>query len=368
MSVQSEIDRIKANVSSTYSVLESAGAEMPTEQSSDNLPGTASSITAVLYGKAQSLTDAQKARARANIAALGKTDISLGIASDGLIYIFVNGEPVGTGIPQGQSGDVFGYVDENNTIVLNGNLADGTYTVKYEMENGDIVDIGNMVLDSNVYYSVTSNLTNCTNSNSTKTVVEGESYSATISANSGYELKSVTVTMGGAAVTVTNGVINIASVTGDIVITAVAEEATVEIVNQIPLSTDASGNPFNDGQGWKTGYRLSGSSGNESEQAGTEVTGFIPIKNGDTMYIKNIADSDMSHVVGFYDSSRAKVFTLTWSVICSGMNISVDGRLMVFTLGEGNVVNANIANVAYIRVSASEITNDSIITINEPIV
>lgn len=67
MSVKTEIDRIKANVSSTYSVLESAGAEMPAEQSSDNLPGTAGSITAVLYGRAQSLTEEQKAQARENI-------------------------------------------------------------------------------------------------------------------------------------------------------------------------------------------------------------------------------------------------------------------------------------------------------------
>lgn len=74
--------------------------------------------------------------------------ISLGIASDGLIYIFVDGSPVGTGIQQGQSGDVFGYVDENNTIVLNGDLADGTYSIKYEMEDGSTVDIGVLVLDS----------------------------------------------------------------------------------------------------------------------------------------------------------------------------------------------------------------------------
>lgn len=153
-----------------------------------------------------------------------KGSLTLGIASDGLIYLFVDGSPVGTGIPQGQSGDVFGYVDENNTIVLNGNLADGTYTIKYEMENGDVVDIGNMVLDSTVYYSVTSNLTNCTINNSAKTVAQGSGYSATITAFDGYELSSVVVTMGGSAVSVTNGVINIANVTGNIVITAVAEE------------------------------------------------------------------------------------------------------------------------------------------------
>lgn len=72
--------------------------------------------------------------------------LTLGIASDGLIYLFKGGSPVGTGIPQGQSGDVFGYVDENNTIVLTGKLADGTYNIKYEMEDGSTLDIGELEL------------------------------------------------------------------------------------------------------------------------------------------------------------------------------------------------------------------------------
>jgi hypothetical protein len=119
---------------------------------------------------------------------------------------------------------IFGYVDENNNIIVSGNLADGSYSVKYEMEDGSTVDIGNLVLDTNVYYSVTNNLTNCTSDNGASKVVEGESYIATITANDGYELKSVSATMGGSAVSVSGGVINIASVTGNIVITAVAEE------------------------------------------------------------------------------------------------------------------------------------------------
>lgn len=183
-------------------------------------------------------TEADKAEMVSDLAA----KLSLGIASDGLIYIFVDGVPVGTGIPQstGESGDVFGYVDENNTIVLNGNLADGTYTLKYEMDNGEIVNIGNMVLDSNVYYSITKNLTQCSINNSATQIVEGESYSATITANDGYELKSVSVTMGGSAVSVSGGVINIASVTGNIVITAVAEEAVVAepVTENITLTKD----------------------------------------------------------------------------------------------------------------------------------
>lgn len=119
---------------------------------------------------------------------------------------------------------IFGYVDENNNIIVQGNLADGTYSVKYEMENGTTVDIGNLVLDTNVYYSITNNITNCTSNNGATQVVEGESYFATITANDGYELKNVSVTMGGSVVSVSGGVISIASVTGDIVITAVAEE------------------------------------------------------------------------------------------------------------------------------------------------
>ena len=70
--------------------------------------------------------------------------------TDGLIYLFRNGLPVGNGVTiTGEviEGDVFGYVDENNNIVLIGNLADGTYSVKYEMEDGSTVDIGDLVLN-----------------------------------------------------------------------------------------------------------------------------------------------------------------------------------------------------------------------------
>ena len=72
-------------------------------------------------------------------------------------------------------------------------------------------------------YTVTNNLTNCTNSNTATNVDENSSYTASISANDGYTLSTVTVTMGGADITSTaysNGSIFIKSVTGDITITA----------------------------------------------------------------------------------------------------------------------------------------------------
>ena len=75
MSIQGEIDRINQNIANTYSVLSEAGAVAPAAANSDNLPGTAASISAVLYGKAQTLSEEQKEQARNNIGALGSGEM-----------------------------------------------------------------------------------------------------------------------------------------------------------------------------------------------------------------------------------------------------------------------------------------------------
>lgn len=77
------------------------------------------------------------------------------------------------------------------------------------------------------YYSVTNNLTNVTNSNSASSVLEGESYSATLSVSPDYSLTDVQITMGGSNITSSaynneTRKIYIASVTGNITITASA--------------------------------------------------------------------------------------------------------------------------------------------------
>lgn len=76
-------------------------------------------------------------------------------------------------------------------------------------------------------YSVTNTLTKCSNSNIVDSVVGGTAYLAALTADTGYVLDTVTVTMGGTDVTSTayteaNGVIYIAEVSGDLVITATA--------------------------------------------------------------------------------------------------------------------------------------------------
>ena len=263
---------------------------------------------------------------------------------------------------------IFGYVDKNNNIVVQGNLADGTYYVKYETDD-ETINIGNLVIDNNVYYSVTSTLTNCKSNNSTREVVAGSAYSATITANSGYKLKTVTVTMGGQNVSVTNGVINIASVTGNIVITAVAEVA-IAYINQIPLSIGADGKPFNNGQGYKTGYRLSLSGGGESAQEGTEVTGFIPVTKDSVIRAKNIAYSDdvTRGVVG-YDANFAKLSTGGGVGIGAffGDNGYDDGNGVRRSWKLGMYSHFASDSLKYIRLCSTDINANSIITVDQEI-
>lgn len=177
--------------------------------------------------------------------------------------------------------------------------------------------------------------------------------------------------MGGANVSVTNGAINIANVTGDIVITAVAEVAGPAYTNQIPLSIGTDGKPFNNGQGYKTGYRLSLSGGGESAQDGTEVTGFIPVTKNSVIRIKNIAyDGDTIRGVVGYDANFAKLTTVNGTPIGTmfgahgyddGNGIRRSQRLLSYG-------HFNSDSLKYIRLCSTDINANSIITIDQEIV
>lgn len=99
---------------------------------------------------------------------------------------------------------------------------------------------------STITYSVTNNLTNVSTDNDASTTAGGMDYTATLTADEGYTLSEVTVTMDGEDVTAdayAEGVINIASVLGDIVITATAaEQVSLEPVYALsePLVFDGS--------------------------------------------------------------------------------------------------------------------------------
>lgn len=286
MSVQSQIDRLNAIKQRIRTNLVAQGITVP---ENTMLEAMAEQILSVAGedGKDYVLTEADKSEISA------------------LVIEMLGGNPI------------FGVVDSNNHIVLNGDLPDGTYSVKYEMEDGSKVSIGNLVLDTNVYYSVTNNLTQCTNSNSATKVVQGSAYSATITAKSGHELKSVSVTMGGQSVSVSGGVINIASVTGNIVITAVAEETqTVDPTNFcVP-----------NGDGWITGGRCSGNGEDRKDSATTVVTNYIAVQNGDIVCAKNF-----------------NISTTTYSGIYKSDKTAIKGFLMTASGGAGYVKDINLS-------------------------
>lgn len=97
-------------------------------------------------------------------------------------------------------------------------------------------------------YTITRNLTNCTSSNNTSSVAQGAAYSTTVTPNSGSELLNVAITMGGTDVTSTvytyqngNAVINIPSVTGNVVITVQASSSSSGGTTPTPTPNPGTG-------------------------------------------------------------------------------------------------------------------------------
>ena len=110
-------------------------------------------------------------------------------------------------------------------------------------------------------YTITNNLTHCSNSNTSTSVNENSNYAATITPTESYTLTgaNISITMGGVDITSTaynNGTINIASVTGNIAITITATSSS----SSSEMVTDGLVNYFdfrnakynNDGTGGST--------------------------------------------------------------------------------------------------------------------
>jgi hypothetical protein len=285
---------------------------------------------------------------------VSKTGITLEQHTDGLIYIFVDGVPVGNGVELGTivEGGVIGTLDESNNILLTGALADGTYTLKYEYEDGTVADVGSIVVSSIVAYNITNTLSNCTASGAT-TIRSGGSATVTISADSGYELpEDITVSGASYAWNKVNGQIVLSNPTSDVQITIIA---TKQATNLFVVG----------GEGYIEGGRVN-NSGLDRTDAGTGYlsTNYIDIKNGDTVYVKNCE-------VGISTFRNGGFYT--------GMKLS-DGSIIGFHLDTSEYITnyavtngitqftINKADADFIRMSVrygSNSINDIIITVNE---
>lgn len=226
-------------------------------------------------------------------------------------------------------------------------------------------------------YSVTNHLTNVTNGNSATSVTSGASYNATLTAADGYTISAVTVTMGGADITSSvygGGVIRIASVTGDVVITAVATEVhVVSYNNLVRTSVDTDGTVYN-GRGYIEGYRFK-SDGSIAEQAGAVHSGFIAY-NGEVIRIYGATRSEVG-----YSGNYLVMYDGNWNKITQyGFNNLVDygavwsscnGKYMLaidLTQITNPVAAGNIRSAAYIRSGFGVCSGENfVITLNEPI-
>lgn len=102
------------------------------------------------------------------------------------------------------------------------NISKSAIQAAYDIDKYIVFSSGDVPIPT--YYQVTYSLTHAVSSTNISVVQEGQSFSVTISAESGYELSSVSVTHNGLVVTPTGNTYtyNIGSVSGDIIITAVA--------------------------------------------------------------------------------------------------------------------------------------------------
>lgn len=118
----------------------------------------------------------------------------------------------------------------------------GDYKIKITAAGENFIesDYSNELNYTNVFYTVTNTLTNCTSNNSATSIRKGSAYSATIAADSGYSMAGATVsiTMGDTDITGTaysDKTIIIATVTGNIIINITAPAITgpqwVETIN-----------------------------------------------------------------------------------------------------------------------------------------
>jgi 3',5'-cyclic AMP phosphodiesterase CpdA len=197
--------------------------------------------------------------------------------------------------------------------------------------------------------------------------------------------KSVTWESSNTSVATVNGGVVTAISAGSATITAKTQDGdyiatyalTVEAkprINQIPLSIDAGGNPYNGGTGYKSGYRLN-SAGAEAALAGKYVTGFIPITQGQKVTLENIRANTAAqdnNYIAFYDANKTLItgcsrYVYAWynqsGNAIKPATVDSNSYLTSFTAtgSPGGSFNLDLTNAAYFRLAANYIGEDSAI-------
>lgn len=212
-------------------------------------------------------------------------------------------------------------------------------------------------LEGITYYSIHTDLTGATVESNATSIKEGDSYTGMITVTEGYTLDSVTVTMDGEDITAdvyADGVVTIPKVTGAVVITVVAKAPPV---NLLTLALDTDGSLYNGGLGYKSGYRISTSSGTEKASTGSYVSGYIPVNLAtDTLKLYNIGtdavNDSKAWMIGFNNLGTS----VNGQVDLASLTPDEDGSL---TIGPDKWAGTDLTAVKYVRLSCSYIGDDS---------
>ena len=152
--------------------------------------------------------------------------------------------------------------------------------------------------------------------------------------------------------------------------------------NWIPFSTNADGTIYNNGLGYKDGYRIR-SGGAESEQENTSCSGFIPVCAGDIVRLSgwDFGFNSMGNSINAYDLSFTNLGQLVANFPLGGYGIfAKDGAYIDYSwksvVEESSgiwrwIVPSVASGVAYIRVAGFQTADspgaDMIVTVNEEI-
>lgn len=153
----------------------------------------------------------------------------------------------------------------------------------------------------------------------------------------------------------------------------VIDPSAPSYTNLLPSATDADGSIYN-GVGWKEGYRINGS-GEPEEINGSYLTGFIPIKMGDIVHLKNVkwqygvttGLSSANQRVSFYDANKTQLAQATGTSLGGVLSGVKDDNNIWTQFTVKNWSGVDMGNAAYFRLNCAEISGDSIITVNEEI-
>lgn len=201
-------------------------------------------------------------------------------------------------------------VDEQGNVT---GVSVGSVTIQAKTADGGYIDTCSVTVQQAVInYTITNNLTNAINSNTATSITENSSYSGTITATEGNRITSAVITMGGTDVTsdvYSNGEISIGAVTGDVVITVIAEEI---------------GNIF-ENVAINTGYMVNASTGAVSASSNKFATDMADVSEyaGQVIYVECLdgtpsTGSTYEYRLVFYDSSEAFIS----SIYCNPTTLS----------------------------------------------